>query len=419
MCPTPFRRSKVRSLRGRRIAFGVLGAAALIALISSGDAIYLWILFFQACVLLAGWVQVRMTFRAVNVRIDLPEGRTESGERVEIPIRVAIQMPIAPAHLAVELLTADARSDRSVVYASVVPGKGAGCVLACECPYRGEYEIGAVALEGVDLFGLIRMRVEGERLKSGRSSIVVLPRTYDIGRTRLDLRMSEGAEEGAKRDAGEVSSIAELRGWREGDALNRVHWKLSARARKLIVKEYAGSFDAKSLVFVDGSRAGYAPAEDGDESRGETVRRLDFEETVSTAAASCCRLLCESGHQVRLVTCGESRFEAEGGGVLGLAGSGFETFCRGIANMRFGGRLPAPKVLGLDIERRGAPDSLIYVSGDASAEMVEVLSALSERGSRVTLVCCGDELSDAAYAELGSHGVIVERARRVEGGVLV
>lgn len=407
------------SLRGRRIGFGVLAGVSLVALISSGDAIYLWILFFQAMVLLAGWLQVRMTFRAVSVRITLPEGRTESGETIKIPIRVAIQMIIPPAHLAVEMMTADARSDRAVVYASVAPGKGAGCVLECECPYRGEYEIGAIALEGVDLFGLIRMRVKGEKLKSSRSGIVVFPRTYDPERAMLDLRMSEGAEEGAKRDAGEVSSIAELRDWREGDAMNRVHWKLSARTQTLVVKEYAGSFDAKSLVFVDGTRAGYAAAVDGEgESREEIVRRLDFEETVSTAAASYCRLLCERGQQVRLVAYGEDRFEAEGGGVLGLAGSGFETFCRGIAKMRFGGKLPAPKVLGLDIERRGAPDSLIYVSGDASAEMVEALSSLSERGSRVTLVCCGDELSNAARAELGAHGVVVERARAVEGGAL-
>lgn len=405
----------MRSLRGRRAAFGVLAAAALTALAASGDAVYLWILFFQGVLLAAGWLQVRLTLGAVRVRIELPEGRIESGGSVRIPMKVSVDSFMPPAHLALEFLTADARRERATVYASLAPGKPYDCVLECDCPYRGEYEIGAAALEGVDLFGLIRIRIEGKKLKTALSSVVVYPKTYELEQRLLDLRMNEGAEDGAKRDAGEVSSIADLREWRDGDSLKRVHWKLSARMRKTIVKEFDGSFDAKNLVFVDGTRAGFPARGEQDDPLAAEIRRLDTEETIAAAAASFCRLFCENGRRVKLVSCAETRSETESHVYGGMSG-GYEALCLHLAQLRFGGGLDATKVLGLECERFGAPDSVVFITCDVSAALVEALAALGERGSRITLVCCGEEPGAAALAELRSRGVAVERARMVEGG---
>lgn len=403
----------MRSLRKRRIVFGALAAIDAVALAATGAAIYLWILFFQGMLLLVGFIQVRMTLSAVSIKIELPEGQTESGGAVEIPIVAAIERPILPAHLTVAITTADARQNHATVYVSLPPGISRGCSLICECPYRGEYEIGAEALEATDIFGLIRMRVEGAKLRTMKARFAVTPKAYDLDQSLLDLRMNEGMEDGARSRTGEVSSIADLRDWQEGDPLVRVHWKISARVGKPIVKEFDGSYDVRNLIFVDGSRAGFPELTENEYT--DRINRLDAEETVAAAAVSFCRLFCGNGRSVRLVTCGEARLETESRENGGF-GDGYDALRLHLAGMQFGGDATAAQMLRFECEEYGKPDSLVFISSDVSAELSEELSSLSSGGSRVTFVCCGADLDEGSLSRMQSRGVQVQKAALIEGG---
>ena len=401
------------SLRGRRTAFGVLAAFAVFALITTSDAIYTWILFFQALLLLLGFIQVRLTIRAVELEAELPEEQTESGGTVEIPLKALIAMPIPPAHVTVEFATADARQRAAKVFVSLPPGIERETTVRVECPYRGEYDIGAEALEATDILGLVRMRVEGERLRSEKVRLAVVPRTYPLGPGLPDLRMNEGAEDGSRSRTGEVSSISDLRDWQEGDPLVRVHWKVSARLGKPIVKEFDGSLDARNLVFVDCTGAGFAPDDPEKSDYENRTARLDAEETVASAAASFCSFFCGKGRSVRLVTCSDERLESESRG----QGGGYDVLRLHLAGVRFGGSAGAARMLSVECEQYGVPDSLVYITADLSGEVAEALAALADAGSRITVVSCGR--SDEREEErLRSKGAAVTCAPQVRGGVL-
>lgn len=60
------------SLRKRRVTVGVLAAADLVALLYSGDAVFLWVLFFIGILLLAGLAQAAYTLRAFSLKLELP-----------------------------------------------------------------------------------------------------------------------------------------------------------------------------------------------------------------------------------------------------------------------------------------------------------------------------------------------------------
>lgn len=404
------------SLRSRRVTVGVLAAVDLIALLYSGDAVFLWVLFFIGILLLAGLAQAAYTLRAFTLKLELPEGRVLSGDSVSIALNIKVDTIFPPAHLAVAFETADPRVDATTVYVSPIPAKNTAAGVSFDCPFRGEYEIGVKAVEATDLFGLVRLRRSGDKLSGTTSRIAVYPRTYPLHGRMLDLRMNEGAEDGARADAEEISSIADLRSWREGDSLKRVHWKLSARLGELIVKEFDGSFDAKNMVFVDATLPA-APAQEtstknkkrrAEEESVHHIAELEKEERMTSLAASFCELFCARGRRVRLVSYGETRGESDS------ADGGFSALHLSLARLKFGGDLDAAKALELECATHGAPDSLVFVTSNLSGPLIKELCALGTRGARVTVAACGEE-PVGARDELTRHGVRLEMADELVG----
>lgn len=394
---------------------GVLAAVDLVALLYSGDAVFLWILFFIGILLLAGLAQAVFTLNAFLLKLELPEGRVMSGDSVSIALNVKVDTIFPPAHLAIEFETADLRRGTETVYLSPIPARTTTTEVSFACPFRGEYEIGVKAVEATDLFGLVRMRREGDKLKGASSRIAVYPRTYPLHGRMLDLRMNEGAEDGERADAEEVSSIADLRSWREGDSLKRVHWKLSARLGELIVKEFDGSFDAKNMVFVDATALPRPePEANSKRKRRQAVAEehdiaeLETEELMTSLAASFCELFCARGRRVRLVSYGETGSETDS------ADGGFAALHLSLARLKFGGDLDAAKALEFECATHGAPDSLVFVTSNLSGSLVQALCALGTRGARVTVAACGEEPT-GVRDELTRHGVRLSMSSELIG----
>lgn len=102
--------------------------------------------------------------------------------------------------------------------------------------YCGVYEIVCEELFSYDFFGIFARRLECPRTVN----IIVMPKEIGVVADTEALGIFD--EKDAYNDplAGDdVSEIKELRGYREGDRLSQVHWKLSSKSEDLIVKEYA------------------------------------------------------------------------------------------------------------------------------------------------------------------------------------
>jgi uncharacterized protein (DUF58 family) len=155
--------------------------------------------------------------------------------------------------------------------------------------FRGFYQVGPVILEGGDLFGLYRRF----RLAAAPHFLLVYPRTvpligYDlasrrpIGEVRLTHRLYE-----------DPTRIAGVRLYQNGDPLNRVHWKATARTGQLHCKIYEPSTITGATIVLDFHRGSYHP-------RGEPFRS----ELAVTAAASLALTVYQMGQQVGLLTNG-------------------------------------------------------------------------------------------------------------------
>jgi uncharacterized protein (DUF58 family) len=132
---------------------------------------------------------------------------------------------------------------------------------------RGVYAVGPVTYEKTDPVGLVSRRVHaGEALE-----LLVAPRVTDLsvfaGGLTNDL-------DGATSQQLSMSDLAfhALREYVPGDDLRHVHWRSSAKADQLLVRQYHETRRGHVTVLVDGARASYP-------------RLRDFELAVSVATS--------------------------------------------------------------------------------------------------------------------------------------
>ncbi len=83
--------------------------------------------------------------------------------------------------------------------------------------------------------------------------ITVLPNVYpfNAGMERSFSCNTEGDSFSQTRAGDDPSEIFELRGYRNGDSMNRIHWKLSSRGEEFIVKELSQPISSRILILCD------------------------------------------------------------------------------------------------------------------------------------------------------------------------
>lgn len=157
---------------------------------------------------------------------------------------------------------------------------------------RGDFEGGEALVMSGAPFGLGRSRrrvpVEGR--------VTVVPRWVDLRSFPLlepSSSPSEVLHERARTRAGE--EYHGVREYRPGDLRRSVHWRTSARAGKLVVREFEEQFLTRVALIVGGTDSGEPPD--------------SAFETVVSAAASIGLYALKTGHAIELFTSGPDGIE--------------------------------------------------------------------------------------------------------------
>jgi uncharacterized protein (DUF58 family) len=154
---------------------------------------------------------------------------------------------------------------------------------------RGYYQIGPLLVESGDLFGLHRRF----QIKTKPHFVLVYPKVLPLQGYSLASRRPIGEVRLTHRLFGDPTRISGVRAYQQGDALNRIHWRATARTGLLHSKTYEPSCVAGLTLLLDAHRAGYV-------SRREPY----LSELTVTAAASLANAVYQLGQQVGLVTNG-------------------------------------------------------------------------------------------------------------------
>jgi uncharacterized protein (DUF58 family) len=144
-------------------------------------------------------------------------------------------------------------------------------------------------VESGDLFGLHRRF----RVETKPHFVLVFPKVIPLEGYNLASRRPIGEVRLTHRLFEDPTRISGVREYQPGDALNRVHWRATARMGALHCKMYEPSCIAGSTLLLDFHSAGYA-------ARSEPHRS----DLAVTAAASLANAVYQMGQQIGFITNG-------------------------------------------------------------------------------------------------------------------
>jgi uncharacterized protein (DUF58 family) len=128
------------------------------------------------------------------------------------------------------------------------PGETARAAYRLPATRRGIYRVGPVALGLTDPFGLSRRRFAA----AGIDEVTVCPRVHDIVAPARAATRNEGpAEAPARARSAEGDEFLHLREYEVGDDLRRVHWRSTAHAGALMIREHEAPWQPRATVVLD------------------------------------------------------------------------------------------------------------------------------------------------------------------------
>lgn len=246
--------------------------------------------------------------------------------------------------------------------------------------HRGRCLVGPVTIRVEDPFGLLRI----DRPVVPAEEVVVVPATTPLA--ALDTGALAGAVSADEGRVGQGGSAddSELRPYRPGDPIRRVHWAQSARRGELHVRQTTQAQPPEAVIALDVRRESYQRL-----GRDDLAELSDlggdaaFEHAV-VVAASVARALAARTSRVLLVSDGPSGSTRHAGDAGGLT-----DVLVGLADVRV--RSDAREVTEVlpDVRGRDVHGMTAVVTGHCTAEQAaELVSATtgSSRGILATIV---------------------------------
>jgi len=124
------------------------------------------------------------------------------------------------------------------------------------CDIRGRFPLGITKVEISDLFGFFNFTLNLAAKSYYRPLYLdVWPRILHLDSLPIPQIDHEGSLNANMMDTQEFSNISDIREYRFGDPLKKIHWKLSSKAQELLVKNYETDTQPEVVLFIETSHS--------------------------------------------------------------------------------------------------------------------------------------------------------------------
>ena len=216
-----------------RIALPITVASALlVAALSTGNALFLGASAMVWTLIVSGYLGVRRVADTITVAADLAEHTVQRGEDVHLSVHLQYRgiIPIAP--LTVDIAPGPDRPAQSL---HVVGRSGKPNTL--KIPFHAAHVgVTSPGVERVVISDLLGMFTVEKVPKNQGGELIVLPLPFDVG--ELTYAAGDSGTESMARAAEDITSPADVRTYQQGDAMKKIHWKLSVRKQELMVRRF-------------------------------------------------------------------------------------------------------------------------------------------------------------------------------------
>ncbi len=375
-------------MTGRASALLAALVASLISALSLGNLLYYWVAYVSAFLLLYGLVSTLWTRATLSYTQRVSAQSVPRGERADLLLSVEHKclLPIASLHAHYAYMGED-----GMCLAGTRPYTKHQRRIPLSTRHVGSFGAQMDYLLVTDLFGLFRLKC---KVHEAGAQLLVLPRPFDIDKPRFTV--GDDGSIALGRTTEDYTSPDGVRNYRSGDAMKRIHWKLSSRRRELVVRTFEMPAPPDTLIILDCS----APQGMTDKPESE----LSLRDALCETSVAIAQLQMADGSPVRLPLYGQNanEFMSDHAGNLKL-------LQEMLAMQTFRGGEEFSRVLNMELRRMRRTGATIIVTTRLSAEIVDAVSRIRRMGpsARLYLVTYSpEEPALAPYVSRLQHHLV-------------
>ena len=335
----------------------------LIAAFSTGNVIFLTLAALILLALALAVISVRHAAGTLTVSAHLTQSTVRRGEDVELDVVVSHRglLPVAPLTLE---LSATPDAPQMHLQLKDTPGRQQTLRLPFHAAHIGVSSPGVKSVTVEDVFGLCAMTVTPENTGS---ELLVLPMPFDV--EALTFAPGDSGLETMARATEDVTNPADVRAYQPGDAMKKIHWKLSLRKGELMVRRFEEPVLPDALVLMDCSEP---PA------IGHEEAEADMRDALLETAASVMNETLRNDHAARLPLHGEHPIELD-------KGMGLPLILENLARADFSDTDRFERVLLLETRRMRKVGATVIIAARLNSRMVDVRIRMRRMGPYVRL----------------------------------
>lgn len=232
------------------IYFGVLLLSVLLARLRPAF-VSTMIMYMIICLPVAELFMMALTYKFFRISHGINKRTIVKGQTIKYEISLVnpsflVLSPIKVYYTGDELLFRDSNlSENNTLL--LYPFSREDYVKLIHCKYRGSYSVGVERIEIIGFFGLFTFDYRG--LETHK--ILVYPTIHELKPFNFKHALSDTSESVVSFDKFDKRLFSEIRDYMPGDALNKIHWKLTARTGDFVTKEFEGNVNNKTKIMIN------------------------------------------------------------------------------------------------------------------------------------------------------------------------
>ncbi len=376
----------------RRIELLLVAAFLVVAAFSTGFPYLFYLLYLAILVIGGSYVLVRLGLTDLEAGYAVSQLHGHVGDRMRVTytLRNGSRLPklwlevhnpsTLPSALPGRALILGGRSERS-------------WLIRVPLSRRGHFRIEPLHIRTGDPFGFF----EAAATVGQGVSVVVYPRLEPIPSWRLPSAILEGSHSSPVRTLQTTPLATSVRPYAPGDAMNRIHWKTTARIGELQVKEFDLEQTADAWIVLDLQRG--IGGGRGDESTTEAAIRV--------AAAISDKAISENRAVGLTVNAGRTAFLPADRG-----GRQHQKIMQLLAAVEADGQVPLVETLIATVGRLRRGMTAVVITPSLDPSWVRPLASLRTRGVACVVITFDipayDQVArDSAAAVFGPQEIVI------------
>ncbi len=329
----------------------------------TGSQLFLLLSVLIVLILAGAVISVLWAASTLEAYGELSAETVRRGDDATLSLRIRHRGLIPVAPLLLELSGPAGNRDREIRLKNM-PRRLQSLRLPVHALHVGVFSVGLHACTVEDLLGLVRKRVPLDRTFF---ELLVLPRTFDVD--PLTLAPGDPGSELMARATEDLSAPSDVRSYQQGDAMKKIHWKLSVRKGELMVRKFDEPILQDVLILMDCSRP---------PSWGHPQAESDLRDALLETAASVLTAQAATDHQIRLPLLGAHPVDVDKRMGLPIA-------LDYLSRVDFSETDRFERVLSIESRRLRKVGCVVIVAARLNIPMVDIMIRMHRAGPNIRL----------------------------------